>query len=137
MDRPEAEDETARRIGLFFVGLSVAALFAVLGSLTLPMTDVNPPSPHNEVKWSAVPDHYVDHPLLATPWVVAGLGVGVMAWTVFDRRRIWRALEVWQRPGQEQGAEAVTPEGRTHFWARFAFFLLLCDLVVGALLLAR
>jgi hypothetical protein len=89
VDRLSPAGETGRRIGLFFVGLSVAVFSAFLGFVALPVTDADP-SPHNEAKWSAL----VDHPLLATPWVVAGLGVGVMAWTVLGR---WSRAEKTER----------------------------------------
>jgi hypothetical protein len=109
MDRLSAEDQTGQRIGLFFVGFAVAILFALFGWITLPVTDFDP-SPHNEVKWSAVPDHYVDHPLLVFPWLVVGLGVGVMVWTIFGR---WARAEETAR-GElarepAQGSSGVPP----------------------------
>ena len=110
MDPLGPEDETGQRIGLFFVGFSVAVLFALFGFLALPVTDADP-SPHNEVVWSAL----VDCPLLATPWVVALSGVGVMAWTVFGR---WSSAEELARREPAGGSAPASPD-----WARLRGWL--------------
>ena len=102
MDHPTTEDETGRRIGLFCVGLSVAAFFAFLGWNALYLATVDTDSgSQDEVKWSAL----LNYPPLATPWAVAGLGVGIMAWAVFGR---------WSRAVETAGVERAFGPGR-HF----------------------